>query len=447
MPQNRQQSSSTDNSTRAERAKHLFFLVWTVIGVVSLVVAAGFVLGQVLSVLAIIGFAAFIVFVLRVPVAFLEQRRVPRWAGSLISYIGLLLLVGLVLLLFVPLITEQVIGLIQLLPGYINQASEAFNTFYQQYSYLLEDSNIQQVVGSAASTLSTWAANLVSNSAQGVINLGTGVVTSIVVLSMALIVGFWVLKDLPIIGRELRVVIGPRREESVLFIATVVSRSFGGYLRGITVAGVCTGTIAGIGYALIGLPYPAVLGLLTGLMNFIPYLGPWISGIVVVLIGLFVSPLVALLALIVTLLAQQITDNFITPRVMSSVVELHPAIVLVGVFAGGILGGVPGLIIAIPLLASAKAVFVYYFEKRTGRRLVDETGALFKGRPKGGAQDEGVIDAVADATNVAFHTTEKKTVLPDKVKAKVKAKTKGKAETDEENARATSGPEKENREK
>jgi predicted PurR-regulated permease PerM len=172
------------------------------------------------------------------------------------------------------------------------------------------------------------------------------------------------------------------REEEALFISSVLARAFGGYLRGITIAGLCTGTIAGIGYYLIGLPYPAVLGLLTGLMNFIPYVGPWIAGSVCALIGLFISPIAALLSVVVTLVAQQATDNFITPRVMSSVVQVHPAIVLVGVFAGGALGGIPGLIVAIPLLSTVKALFVYYFEKRTHRKLIDEKGALFKGSPK-----------------------------------------------------------------
>jgi predicted PurR-regulated permease PerM len=223
---------------------------------------------------------------------------------------------------------------------------------------------------------------------------------------MALIVGFWVLKDLPTIGRELRVVIGPKREEEALFIASVFSRAFGGYLRGISIAGLCTGVMAGIGYYFIGLPYPAVLGLLTGLMNFIPYVGPWIAGIIVALIGLFVSPLAALLSILATLLAQQVTDNFITPRVMSSVVELHPAIVLVGVFAGGALGGIVGLIIAIPLLSSARAIFVYYFEKRTGRRLLDESGAMFKGRsihdPKQEDAEDDTATTIAGATDTTI---------------------------------------------
>jgi predicted PurR-regulated permease PerM len=388
MPRNRPQDPTTDPQKRSERTRHLAFLIWTIIGIVLLAVAVGYALMQVATALVIVGLAAFIVFVLRVPVAWLERRGVARWLGSLVAYLGGLLLIALVMLIFIPIIWNQAIDLIQLLPGYITSATTAFNDFYLQYSYLLEDSNIQQLIGNMAGDLSRWAGNLASQAGQGVITLGMGMATTVMVFTVALIAGYWILKDLPVLGREMRVLVGPRREETALFASAVLSRAFGGYLRGVTVAGLCTGTIAGIGYYLIGLPYPAVLGLFTGLMNFIPYVGPWIAGATATLIGLFVSPLAALLAIVVTVVAQQFTDNLITPRVMSSVVELHPAVVLVGVFAGGALGGILGLIVAIPLLSSVKAFFVYYFERRTGRRLVDEAGALFKGRGAQGPEDE-----------------------------------------------------------
>jgi predicted PurR-regulated permease PerM len=402
MPPKRPQSSSSDTSAQTERVRHLCFLIWAVIGVVLLAGAAGYALLQVSAALIAIGLAAFIVFVLRVPVAWLEKRGVPRWCGSLIAYLGGLLIITLVMLLFIPIIWEQAIGLIRLIPGYITQGTAAFNDFYHEYSYLLEDSNINQVFGGMASQLSGWAGDMVSQSAQGVITFGTNVVTSVVVLMVALIAGYWILKDLPTLGRELLVVIGPKHEEDALFISTVLSRAFGGYLRGVTIAGICTGTNAGIGYYFIGLPYPAVLGLFTGLMNFIPYVGPWVAGAIAAVIGLFITPVAALLSILVTLIAQQFTDNFITPRVMSSVVQLHPAIVLVGVFAGGALGGILGLILAIPLLSTVKALFVYYFEKRTQRRLVEEKGALFKGHSARDSQDEDhVVNAAADAAGVA----------------------------------------------
>jgi predicted PurR-regulated permease PerM len=164
------------------------------------------------------------------------------------------------------------------------------------------------------------------------------------------------------------------------------------------VAGTCTGMMAGICYHFIGLPYPVVLGLLTGLMNFIPFVGPWIAGVIVALVGLFVSPLAALLAIIATIVPQSITDNFITPRVMAHAVELHPSVILIVLFAGGALGGILGMICAIPVTAAAKSIFVYYFEKRTGRQLISLKGALFKGKPPTSPDDAPADDPdAADA--------------------------------------------------
>jgi predicted PurR-regulated permease PerM len=369
----------SEKPSRLGRLKSIFYIVWAVIGIILLAVGVAYALGTVAAALAIITLAAFIVFLLRIPVAWLERYNVPRGLGTLLAYVGALLLITLILLLFIPIIWEQSVGLIKMLPEYIDAATAAFNSLYMQYGYLLENNSIHQVFTSAANSLSDWAGDLVSQVGKGAINVGTGVATSFIVLTVSLIVGFWILMDLPKIGRELRVIIGPKHEDAALFITTTVSNSFGGYLRGMTLCALCTGTVAGIGFYFIGLPYPAVLGLLTGLLNFIPYIGPWIAGLIAAIIGLFISPLTALLSIIITVAAQQLVDNFIYPRVMSSAVKLHPAIVLVGVFTGGAIGGIIGLIAAVPLLASAKIIFVHFFEKRTGRTLMSEKGAFFKG--------------------------------------------------------------------
>lgn len=378
MPQQNTSLKTPETKARTEHTKRLFYMVWAVIGIVLLIIGAGWALGKITTVLAIIALTAFIVFILRVPVAWLERHGVNRLLGSLISYLGAILIVTAILLIFIPIIWQQVLGLINMIPSYVNDATNAFNNLYQQYSYLLEDSNIQKIVGGAATNLSDWATQIVSQSTKGVVTLGVNIVSAMLVFLVSLIAGFWILKDLPKIGREFRIIIGPRFEEDTLFIVNTCARSFGGYLRGMTVAGACTGIIAGIGYYFLGLPYPAVLGLLVGILNFIPYVGPWTAGAVVAIIGIFISPVIALISIIITIFAEQFTDNLILPRLMSSTVDLHPAIVLIGIFAGGALGGPIGLIAAIPLLSAIKSIFVYFFEKRTKRELADEKGALFK---------------------------------------------------------------------
>jgi predicted PurR-regulated permease PerM len=275
-----------------------------------------------------------------------------------------------------------VVGFDSLIPGYVRELQQLLTGFYNQYSYLLQDSNIQQLLASAASQVSTWATGFASQQASNAVAFGQGLGNAVLVVGVSMIVGFWVLIDLPGISHELLVIIGPRREADARFLAQTFSHSFGGYLKGILINGSCTGVMAFFVFWAIGLPYPVVFALLAGLMNFVPFIGPWIAGITAGFFGLFVSPLTGLLALAGTIIPQGITDNLISPRVMSSTVELHPAMTLVMVFAGASLGGIFGMVCAIPLTAAAKAIFVHYFQRHTGRTILSPTGAFFKGDPK-----------------------------------------------------------------
>ena len=78
------------------------------------------------------------------------------------------------------------------------------------------------------------------------------------------------------------------------------------------------------------------------------------------------------------ILAQQLTDNLVTPKVMSSEVNLHPTLIIFSLLVGGSLFGVPGLLFAIPIAAALQGVFIYYFERSTSSQLATPEGALFK---------------------------------------------------------------------
>jgi len=125
-------------------------------------------------------------------------------------------------------------------------------------------------------------------------------------------------------------------------------------------------------------PYALVLGIMTALLNYVPYVGPFVSGLVAGLVGLFHGVWMGILAVVVIVVAQNFTDSIITPRVMSEQVDLHPILVIFSLLVGGTLYGIPGVIFAIPVAATGKGLFVYYYEQRTDRQLTSQDGALFR---------------------------------------------------------------------
>ena len=165
------------------------------------------------------------------------------------------------------------------------------------------------------------------------------------------------------------------------------------------------GMACGIGFAVLGVPNAAALGLITGVLNLIPVVGPWIGGAVAAVVGLFVSPITAVLALALTVCVQQFVYTFIGPKLMQNSVDVHPAIVIVALLVGGAIGQSMApygqyrwhALVYPAFAAIAKTVFVYYFEKNTGRQIVAEDGVFFRGNPSVLDGENGEPDAMADA--------------------------------------------------
>ena len=186
----------------------------------------------------------------------------------------------------------------------------------------------------------------------------------------------------------------------MILTAAVLSRSTGGYMRGTLITSLANGLMVAAGLALLGHPYAGLLGIATFVLHFVPVVGPMLSSVSAVLLGLFVSPACAFWTLVVTVVAQNVTDNVLSPIVMRSAVKIHPALSLVGIIIGGCLGGPVGMVLAVPLTAAIRGLFVYYFETRTGRQLVSTEGALFGSTPFNDAEGRPrpTFDALDDDT-------------------------------------------------
>ncbi len=364
--------------------------------------------GQVLNILAnpiaIVVWTTIIVFCLKGPVNALEKKGISRVWGSCVSF--LLLIVALILLfwlLFSPSLGlgGQFASLIETIPSQINDLTHWLNQMYSQYSYIFQDDRVNSWINDTLKSIGGWFSSIASVSAEGVMSAGSSVANTALVLGFSLVVSFWVLIELPALGREIKRLFGPRYHDDLNIIYLTGTRVMGGYIKGTLLQCLLIGVGCGIGYAVMGIPSAAALGVITGLLNIIPVIGPWLGGAVAALISLFVSPLIALISLIYTIVIQQVVYTFISPKIMGNSVDIHPALVILALMTGsalgfavsGFLGSIVGMLVSIPAVAAAKSLFVYYFEKKTGRIIVSEDGVIFKGEPSGSE-----ANPVADAT-------------------------------------------------
>lgn len=365
-----------------DRWARLLIVTWSLVGLCLLLTAGFWIIGKVSGALVPFVLALVLVYVFRGPVNALEAR---GWRRGLA--VGFCYLVGLGALVFggwfiVPPVVAQLRDFFGAFPGYYDSAYGALLDLQGQYQALTlpvwAEQALVNIRDGVSSQFMAWSSAL----AKEAFTVGGQALGFLLSIFLAFVVGFWILKDMPVMKKEFVLLAGPKRREDASAVANRVSRVLSGYLRGQLIISAATAAVVAIGLSIIGVPYALVLGLIAGILNIVPYIGPFLSYVISAIVAAFVSPLTAVAAVAIGIGAQQVTDMFITPRVMSEQVDLHPLLVIFSLLAGATLFGVVGLLVAIPVAAVVKGLFVYYFEKYSHSTLTSEGGAFFRSQPK-----------------------------------------------------------------
>ena len=405
--------------TKQARARTRFFDLWAVVAAILLLAAIVYLLNILSVPVAILIWTVIIVFCLRGIVNGLEKRHINRGLGTTIAFIMALVLALIGFLLFSPMfgLNAQFNDLVSNLPHYVDAVIAWGNDLYARYAPMLEDETVKNVISDVQKSAASWASSIAQGSANGIVAFSTTLANGLMALGFALVIAFWILMELPAMGRETRRLIGPKHAEDAEFFHATFTRVMGGYIKGTLLQCAVIGVGCGILFQVVGVPNAAVLGLITGVMNIIPIIGPWLGGALAAIAAVFVSPLVALIALAGTVVIQQLVYTFVSPKIMANSVDIHPALTLIALMVGsalggamsGLMGSLVGMLASIPLVAVAKSVFVYYFEKKTGRHLVAEDGVFFKGVPS----DNEEVNPLSDATSPGVTTGSMKPIKLD----------------------------------
>jgi predicted PurR-regulated permease PerM len=363
-----------------DRWMRVLVITWSLVGIGLLLTAAGWLLGRVSSALVPFMLAIVIVFLFRSPVAALERRGMKRGLAVGLCYLVGFIVLGTIIAFIVPPLVDQVRQFVEAFPSYYERANTMLLDMQNRYQALVLPPWFQDAAANLQDTIARQSAEWSAVLARELFSVGGSAVTLLGTGVVALVVGFWVLKDLPTINEEMLLLAGDRRREEARVITGKVSRILGGYLRGQLMLSTATAIIVTIGLSVFGVPYSLVIGLLAGILNVIPWVGPALTAVIAGISAAFVSPWLILAGVGTSVVAQQITEIFVQPRVMSEQVDLHPLLVILSLLVGGVLFGFAGLVLAIPVAAISKGLFVYYFEKYTDSTLASEEGALFRTR-------------------------------------------------------------------
>jgi len=304
----------------------------------------------------------------------LERRGRSRAVAVTLVFALMTLLVALVLIILVPMIERQIVTLIDSLPQYRDWLLGTAlpwieqRTGYEVMAWLDTERLIElirghwQQAGGVAATVLAYASRS-----------GFAILALVINLVLVPILAFYFMRDWDLLVERVASLIPRDHIDTATRLARETSESLGGFLRGQFLVMLGQGAIYAVGMSLVGLRLGLLIGMVAGLISFIPYLGATI-GILLALIAAIVQvqgfdwQLLILIGVVFTI-GQLVESYVLTPRLVGDRIGLHPVAVIFAVLAGGQLFGFLGMLLALPVAAVVNVLLRFAHERYTHSRL------------------------------------------------------------------------------
>lgn len=309
-------------------------------------------------------FAFFIAYLLNPIVKFVEKRNCPKCWAILWVYLIVFLASGIMIAFGIPLIIGELNKLIHDIPKLTREVQDIMSYMQTRYSRFALPEGVKEVVNERIVQYQDLLLNAVKAGTMSVINL----ISYLISLLIAPVFAFYMLKDSASIKNSLTLTIPRKFRSDVLAIGRDIDEIISAFLRGHLLVCVIVGALTGFGMYLIGLNFALIIGIIAGVAELVPFIGPIIAAIPALSLALMISRETALYAAIVILIVQQLENAVISPKILGESMGLHPLVVIFSIMAGGELYGFLGILLAVPVAATLKVILRYIYLK-----LVDES--------------------------------------------------------------------------
>jgi predicted PurR-regulated permease PerM len=282
----------------------------------------------------------------------LTHHKVHRWLGALIVLGCFALVIGLLLVLILPLLQDQIGALISAFPGYVEKFRSHVIPWFENWLTRFSPDDVEKIRDAATQYVGN-AAGIAGKAVQNVITSGLALIDVLALGIITPVVAFYLMRDWPAVTKAVDSFIPRRHYDVVKKELAEIDSSLSGFVRGQALVCLGLGLVYSIGLTACGLQYSAAIGVIAGILSFIPYVGTafaWITSIILALVQF--DQLGRICFVVAVLLLGHIMESYVlTPRLVGQRVGLHPVWILFALIAGGRLMGFAGVLIAVPVAA------------------------------------------------------------------------------------------------
>ncbi len=289
-------------------------------------------------------------------VTWMAAHRIPKGVSVLLFYFLLLGFLTASFVLLIPAVARE----LGMLAGTYSQSfewlvgvREGFQGISDKYPLV---HNLQTSIGGLQQYL--------GQSVQDVLGYLTTLFGGLAGLVVVLVLAFYLIVEESAVKTLFRNLIPTAHQEMVSDVIWRVINRLGDWLRGQLILALVIGVLYFIAFVIIGVPYPILLALFGGLLEFIPYVGPFLAAVPALILAASVSPFVLVLTLIAIVVIQQLENNLIVPKIMQRTVGLNPIISILAVMTGAQTFGIVGALFSIPVATATSVVISEFLRRR-----------------------------------------------------------------------------------
>lgn len=317
--------------------------------------------GNVIGILSPLFIGIFLSWLLEPPINYFVKNKVSRKLATFVVYLVLIFFIVLILALIVPEFISQVNELIKKIPTLLTTVNNFISDIFKNFSSSSFDTSTMK--DNLLNSINKFVNNLTSNDLSGIVNSLSSSVKFLSNILLGLMIGIYLSIDHAKVSKYFKMIIPKRFHKDIVILKKSFNTMLRNYVNGTLLSVLFVFIFTLIGLLISGISSPLLFAVFAALTNIIPYFGPYIGGIPIVLVGFAISPVTGIICLITVLVVQIIDGNILIPIIMGKAVSLHPITIMLGLLVFEYFFGIMGMILATPIIATLKIIFQFFNDK------------------------------------------------------------------------------------
>lgn len=292
----------------------------------------------------------------------LTDHGMKRGLATVIVFILFLAIIYLFCLAVIPSLVSQINDIAKMVPDILDNLKEIVDKIFVKLS---TETNIDMssVKTNFLTYIENFAKNVSTDLPTKIITIVQNLVSGIGKLAVGLVIGFYLLFNFHNFSKHFMNIVPKRFKNSAERLLDEIGSIIYKFINGTFIDCFVLFLISCVGFSLIGLKAPVFFAFFCAITNVIPYIGPYVGGAPAMLVGFTMSPLTGLLTLLFMIVVQTIEGNFLQPMIVGKKLDLKPVTIVISLLIFGHFFGIIGMIIATPIVAILKAIYLFFDEK------------------------------------------------------------------------------------